>query len=135
MFSLLADLTLISHVVVVLFVVLTLPLIILGNWLDWKWIRLRWLRVAHLLAITIVAMQSWFGIVCPLTTLEMAFRERAGEVAYTGSFIEHWLHQLLFWQAPPWVFTLVYSVFGLLVLGTWLLIPPTAKNTEARPPS
>jgi len=118
MFSLLADLTLICHVAFVVFVVLTVPLIFLGKWLNWKWIRLRWLRLAHLFGMGVVVVQSWLGIICPLTTLEMYFREKAGEVSYSGSFIEHWLHQLLFWQAPQWVFIMIYTGFAVLILGT-----------------
>ncbi len=128
MFSLLADLTLICHVAFVVFVVLTVPLIFLGKWLNWKWIRLRWLRLAHLFGMGVVVVQSWLGIICPLTTLEMYFREKAGEVSYSGSFIEHWLHQLLFWQAPQWVFIMIYTGFAVLILGTWLLVPPVFKK-------
>ena len=52
---------------------------------------------------------------CPLTTLEMWLRSQARGSTYAGNFIEHWLQALLFWQAPPWVFTAVYTLFGLAV--------------------
>ena len=128
MFSLLADLTLIFHVAFTLFVVLTVPLIFLGNWLNWAWVRFTWLRLLHLLAIGIVVVQSWLGIICPLTTLEMFLREQAGNIVYTGSFIEHWLHQLLFWQAPTWVFVVIYTAFALLIIIAWFLVPPLAAS-------
>lgn len=128
MFSLLADLTLICHVAFTAFVVLTVPLIFIGKFLGWHWIRLKWLRIAHLLAIGVVVVQSWLGIVCPLTTLEMFFRKQAGDATYEGSFIEHWLHQLLFWQGPPWVFIALYTMFALLIISTWFLVPPLIKN-------
>jgi hypothetical protein len=38
------------------------------------WIRDPVIRIAHLLATVVVAVVSWFGIVCPLTTIEMALR-------------------------------------------------------------
>ena len=60
---------------------------------------------------------------CPFTTLEMGLRAQAHAATYDGSFVEHWLQALLFWQAPAWVFTAVYSLFGLSVLATWWLWP------------
>jgi hypothetical protein len=34
------------------------------------------------------------------------------------------VHDFLFYDADPWVFVMIYSVFGLLVVGTFLLLPP-----------
>ena len=134
MFLILADLTLICHVAFVIFVVLTVPLIFIGNYLNWHWVKIKWLRIAHLLGIVIVALQAWLGIECPLTILERYLRESAGEVTYAGSFIEYWLQQLLYWQAPSWVFVLVYTVFALVVVSTWFLVPPTkVPRTTASP--
>jgi len=129
--SLFADFVLLSHVVFVTFVVFTVPLVFIGKALQWRWVRIMSLRVAHLLAIGVVVVQSWLGIVCPLTTFEMYLRAQAGETAYTGSFIEHWLQQLLYWNAPPWVFLMVYTVFGVVVLLTWFLVKPTALEKSA----
>ena len=81
-------------------------------------------RVAHLLAIGIVVLQSWLGIVCPLTTWEMNLRRAAGQQAYDGTFISHWVGQLLYYQAPPWVFVTLYTLFGALVIFTWFRFPP-----------
>jgi hypothetical protein len=61
--------------------------------------------------------------VCPLTTLEMWLRRMANESTYDGSFVEHWLQAVLFWQAPGWVFVVVYSLFGLSVAATWWVWP------------
>lgn len=119
-----ADATLFLHILVVCFVVLGLVVIFAGKICDWGWVRNPWFRVAHLLAITVVVLQSWLGIVCPLTTLEMWFREQAGQTAYSGSFISHWMQQILFYQAPPWVFAICYTVFGLLVLVSWFWVRP-----------
>jgi hypothetical protein len=69
-------------------------------------------------AIGTVAAESWLGTTCPLTTLEICLRSKAGEAFYTVSFIEHWLQRLIFYDAPPWAFVLGYSFFGLLVLVT-----------------
>jgi len=65
-----ADATLFSHVLVVCFVIFGLILIFTGKILRWQWVRNPWFRLTHLLTIGVVVLQSWFGIVCPLTTLE-----------------------------------------------------------------
>ena len=120
----LADAVLALHVGVVLFVIAGLALIIVGNGLGWRWVNAWWLRLTHLAAIGVVVAESWLGIVCPLTTLEMWLRAKAGAGSYGGSFIEHWLQRLLYYDAPPWVFVLGYSLFGLLVVATWWVHPP-----------
>ena len=73
-------------------------------------------------------------MLCPLTTLEMALRMAAGERTYAGSFIAHWLGRLLYYQAPPWVFALVYTAFGALVAAAWWLVPPGPLRAGNAPP-
>jgi len=121
---LLANAVLVVHVGIAAFVVLGLLLVIAGNLKRWGWVNNAWFRVAHVAAIGIVVAESWLGFVCPLTTLEMWLRSRAGEAAYGGGFIEHWLQQLLYYSAPPWAFVAGYTVFALLVLATWWYFPP-----------
>lgn len=125
-----ADLLLLGHVLFVGFVVFGLILIVIGKPLAWAWVRNPWFRITHLAAIGIVVLQSWFGIICPLTKWEMAFRERAGDAAYTGSFISHWLETLLYYNAPPWVFVVCYTAFGALVVVSWIWVPPRKAGTE-----
>ena len=127
-----ADAVLITHVLFVVFVVLGLILIFVGKFLIWRWVRNPWFRIAHLLGIGIVVLQSWFGVLCPLTTWEMELRAKAGETAYEGSFLAHWLHQLLYYQAPSWVFVVCYSVFGGLALCSWFLVRPHTLLPEAQ---
>lgn len=123
----LADLVLVLHVALVLFVVGGLVLIVLGNLRGWSWVNAWWFRLAHLATIAIVVAEAWWGIECPLTTLERWLREQARDSTYAGSFIEHWLQALLFWQAPPWVFTTAYTLFGLAVVGAWWRFPPRRR--------
>lgn len=119
-----ADLLLAVHVLVVLFITVGLLLILLGGALQWQWVRQRWLRVLHLLAIGVVVLQAWLGRLCPLTVWEQALRARAGDASYAGSFIAHWLGELLYYDAPAWVFALCYTLFGLLVLWSWFRVAP-----------
>ncbi len=128
---LLANAVLVVHVGIAVFVVAGLLLVILGNFLRWGWVNNALFRVAHVAAIGVVVAESWFGIVCPLTTLEMWLRSRAGEASYGGGFIEHWLQQLLYYSAPSWVFVVAYTVFALIVLATWWYFPPHFKKSRA----
>jgi hypothetical protein len=120
----LADLVLTIHTGFVLFVVVGLLAILGGGFLRWSWVRNPWFRAGHLAAIGIVVIQAWLGIICPLTTLEMHLRDKAGDETYDGTFIAHWLRKLLFYQAPPWVFVVCYTLFALAVIGSWVLFRP-----------
>jgi len=124
LYLLAADLLLIGHVLFVAFVVFGLVLILIGKPLNWNWVRNPWFRLIHLAAIGIVALQSWLGVICPLTKLEMTLRDRADGVVYSGSFISHWLDSLLYYQAPAWVFTVCYTGFAALVVISWYWIRP-----------
>ncbi len=124
----LADLVLVLHVAVVVFVVGGLVLVVAGNLRQWRWVNALGFRLAHLGAIVFVVAGTWLGLVCPLTTLELWLRAKAGAATYGGSFIEHWLQRLLYYDAPTWVFTLVYSLFGLLVVATWVYFPPRLER-------
>ena len=127
-YQLLADAVLVVHFGVVVFVVGGLAVIAAGNWLGWRWINDWWFRLAHLSAIAFVVVQAWLGQLCPLTTLESWLRAQASAPVYTKSFIEHWVQRLMFYEAPFWVFTLAYTVFGLLVLAAWWYFPPTHRK-------
>ena len=120
----LANAVLMLHVGIVLFILGGLVLTLAGAALRWQWVKNFWFRTLHLAGIAYIAMEAWLGIVCPLTTLELWLREQAGQSVYEGDFIAHWLRQLLFYEAPPWVFIAAYSAFGLLVLLSWLLVRP-----------
>lgn len=126
-YQLLADAVLALHVGVVAFVVGGLVLVIAGNLLQWPWVNALWFRVAHLGAIAFVVAEAWLGIVCPLTSLEAWLRTHARQGTYSGGFIEHWLQRVLYYDAPAWVFTVVYTLFGLAVLATWWYFPPRRK--------
>ena len=119
-----ADLLLFTHVLFVAFVIIGLVLIVIGRILDWTWVRNPWFRFAHLAAIGVVALQSWVGVICPLTTWEMALRQRADQIVYSGSFISHWLESLLYYQAPAWLFTVAYTAFAGIVLACWFWVRP-----------
>jgi hypothetical protein len=124
-----ADVVLIVHFAIVVFIVGGLPLIIAGNIRRWRWVNSFWFRLTHLAAIAVVVVQSWLGQYCGLTRLESLLRQEAGQSIYANSFIEHWVEGLLYYEAPFWVFVLAYTAFGLLVLFAWRYFPPR-RNTR-----
>jgi hypothetical protein len=124
---LLADVILILHVLFVAFIVLGLCAVYIGYFLNWQWVRNRVFRVIHLCAIGYVVVQTWLGVVCPLTIWEMALREKAGAATYSGAFIQYWLHDLLYFTLPAWVFVVVYTLFASLVLASWLIVRPRQR--------
>ena len=124
---LLADGVLLLHLAVVCFVIGGLLAVLLGWARGWRWVRRPGFRLAHLAAIGVVVVQAWLGQACPLTTLESWLRLSAGEAGYRAGFIQHWVHRLLFYDAPPWLFTALYTVFGLLVLAAWWWLPPQRR--------
>ncbi|TWI00280.1 uncharacterized protein DUF2784 [Luteimonas cucumeris] len=126
--ALLADAILALHVGIVAFVVLGQGAILVGAWRRWRWIRDFRFRVAHLVLMAFIAVQSWFGQLCPLTLWEQALRAHAGQTAYAGSFIEHWLSRLIFFQAPWWIFVFAYSAFAALALACWFWLPPRRRT-------
>ncbi len=122
----LADLVLVFHFVFVAFIVGGLALIWLGALLRWHWVRNWWFRAAHLGAIAFVAIEALAGMMCPLTVWEDALRGYA-----TGKgFIERWLHALLFYDFPGWVFTTTYVLFAGIVAATWYWVRPLPRREQ-----
>jgi hypothetical protein len=125
-----ADLILVIHFLFIAFVVLGFLLIPIGHLRRWSWVRNFRFRIVHLLAIAVVVLQAWCNRVCPLTAWESRWRMLNGDEGYAGGFLQHWLHRLIFYDFPPWVFTCAYTLFGALVLYTWFRIPPYRSGRE-----
>lgn len=123
-----ADAVLLLHVLFVVFVIAGLLLILAGKVLAWSWVRNWWFRITHLVAIVVVVLQAWLGVICPLTTLEMALRREAGGATYAGTFISHWLESILYYQAPAWVFAVCYTAFAALVVLSWFWVRPNKRK-------
>jgi hypothetical protein len=120
----LADFILVIHFLFALFVVGSLPLIWIGAWMGLGFVRNLRFRLAHLAAILFVAGESLIGMVCPLTSLEDALRG----TATTESFIQRWLHRILYYDLPEWVLTVSYVLFAFLVALTYRVLPPSQRK-------
>lgn len=103
-YRLLADLTVLTHALFILFVVL-------GGFLAWRW---RWLAWVHLPCAAWGVLIEFAGWICPLTPLENRFRALAGEAGYEGGFIEHYLTELIY--VEDW------SLAVRVVLGTFVVV-------------
>lgn len=126
----LADAVLAVHVGIAAFVVgMTLALLV-GGPLGWRWVRRRRLRWLHVALVVVIALQAWLGRLCPLTIWEQWLRTRAGQQAYSESFVAHWLSRVLFFEAPWWTFVAAYSALALVVAGAWYWWPP--RRGDAR---
>lgn len=92
----LADAVLVLHVAMAAFVVGGLGLRLVGNLRHWDWVNAPGFRIPHAGAIALVIAETWVGLTCPLTNMEMWLREQAGNATYSGSFIAYWLQPLLY---------------------------------------
>jgi hypothetical protein len=109
-------------------VVLGLVIIWLGFFLRWAFVRNLWFRLAHLLAIGYVVAESLGGVICPLTLWENELRIKAGNGVYQGTFMEHWVHQIMFYDASLETFTALYIIFfGAVLLSLWCVQPHWPK--------
>ena len=122
--ALLADIVLVVHGLIVLFVLGGLLLTLVGGWRGWHWVRNSTFRLSQLAVVAVVLVQSLRGRFCPLTYWEVDLRRAAGQDGFDVSFIEYWVSNLIYYDAPGWVFTLGYSLFFLLMLLSWYWLPP-----------
>ena len=119
-----ADIVLVLHFCIAAFITLGLAAVWLGAALGWGWVRNPWFRYLHLGAIAFIAAEAVLGIACPLTVWEDLLR---GGVR-TESFVGRWVRELLFYQAPEWVFTAAYVGWTAATLATLRLVPPRASR-------
>lgn len=123
-YSLAADVILLIHFAFIVFVVGGQACVIAGYFRNWQWVRSLRFRICHLLAIGFVVAQAWASKICPLTIWESKLRAAAGQQAYQGTFVEYWIGRLIYYDAPLWVFAVVYTVFGALVIFSWIWVRP-----------
>lgn len=129
--TLLADLVVLCHLAYVLFVILAIPLILLGGLRNWDWVRNPWFRLIHLGMMAVVVVESLLSITCPLTTLEDYLRRRGGQSAPEGSFVGRLAHDLLFIDLPQDYFAPIYCGVGALIASTFLFVPIRSQRKKS----
>jgi hypothetical protein len=135
---LLADAILYFHAGYVLFVVLGLPVILVGALCGWSWIRNFWFRIIHLACMVVVGLEAVVGMTCPLTVFERHFRTLAGQEFYEREFLSYWADRLLYVDWPPWAFDALHIAFSLVLIAVFIFIPPRwpwkARNAQVAHP-
>ena len=61
----------------------------------------KWLRALHLFCALSALVVMATGSICPLTHLEVYFRQRAGSAGYQGGFIQHYASALVYGDLIP----------------------------------
>lgn len=128
----LADAVVIVHAAYVGFVVIGFAAIVAGAIAGARWSRSFALRAAHLAAILLVCVEVAIGAICPLTALENSLRLLADASAYRADFVGYWVDRLIFYDAPAWVFAVLYFGFAALVGLSWWLWPPRWPRVATR---
>lgn len=129
---LLADIVLVAHFIIAVFITYSLPLIWIGALAGWRFVRNPWFRFSHAGLMGVVLLESLVGMLCPLTTWEATLRRSAGAgTAGDGqSFVAHWMGRLLFHDFDEWVFTLAYGLFFAAVTATFFLVPVERRSEK-----
>jgi len=99
-----------THDLVVAVHLLFVVFVVIGGLLLLRWPGLIWL---HLPAIAWGVFIEFSGGICPLTPLENQLRLEAGQDAYSGGFVEHYLLPILY---PDNLTLDVQQVLGTLVI-------------------
>ncbi len=121
---LLADAVLLLHLAMAAFLGLGLPLVWLGRWRGWGFVRSPWLRLTHLGAMAWVLGEDLLGRLCPLTEWEWSLRQAAlAQGLPRRSWVADWAGRLLYADLPDWAFTAAYAGFFGLVLATAWVVP------------
>jgi hypothetical protein len=118
-----ADLVTLIHAAYVAVVVVGFVAILVGEATGWDWVRNRHFRIVHLAMILLVCCEALVGTTCPLTIWENLLRVKGGESGYSRDFVGYWLDSMIFYHAPPWMFTILYLTFGAVVLLSFWFVP------------
>ena len=129
-----ADLILLIHFVFVVFVVLGFIFIWIGYFTKQKFAKNAKFRICHILVMGIVLCESLIGMICPLTEWENYLRVRGGQdQVYETSFMQEWIHKIMFFDFSELTFVIVYALFFVVILLTFWVIPPDLRKSSKRP--
>ncbi len=113
-YSFLADLLVVIHLLFILFVIFG------GLLVLWR----KWVVFLHIPAAVWGALIEFKGWICPLTPLENHLRQLGGEQGYSGGFIEHYLIPIIYPDELTRTFQIILGIFvvvlNLMVYG-WIL--------------
>ena len=122
--SLLADIVLILHFFIVIFITIGFVLIPIGYFNNWAWIKSYKLRLVHCSLMFLVTLETLLGITCPLTSIENNLRA----ISSNKSFISFWIEKIIYWDFPTIFFIFLYFIFLGWTLLMWKIYPPKLTN-------
>ena len=117
---LVADLILIIHFLIVFFIISLFGLVPYGYSKKWNWVSSKKIRYTHLFLITLVTIESLFGIICPLTILENNLRG----IVTNQTFISKYLSKIIFFNFPSSFFLALYFSGFLVAIYIIVKYPP-----------
>ena len=91
-----ADIVLVIHFCVVVFITSGFFLIPIGYTTNWGWTSNVKFRISHSGMMMCVTLETILGITCPLTYLENILRG----INQSESFIGYWIQKFIFWDLP-----------------------------------
>lgn len=107
-----ADAVVVVHLFWILF-------LILGALPGRRW---PWAKWTHLAALAFSIALQVFGWICPLTHLEIWLRSAGGAQPYEGTFIRHYVEQVVYAEIPRAV--LLIGTLIVVALSLWLYRRP-----------
>jgi len=123
----LADIIIVVHALIAVFIISGFVLIPLGAWFEWRFVRRRWLRLIHLFGILFVALETLLGVACPLTLWEDWLRR---EGSPNAGFIARWVRWALYYDVPLWMFGTIYVVGAAAAILLWRWVAPQSKRVN-----
>jgi len=85
-----ADAVVVLHLLWIVF-------LILGALPGGRWVWVKW---THLTSLAFSIALQVFGWICPLTYLEVWLRKLGGAQPYEGTFIRHYIEQIVYAEIP-----------------------------------
>ena len=133
----LADVLVVIHLIVVLFMIFGLVFVLVGWPLKWRWIRNPWFRLSHLGIMAYIAYNAIIGEYCFLTRWESDLRKEAGQIAASGrpvddeiSFVGRLFRDVLYIDVPQSELDPYYLAFGAVLLVSILFVPPRFRRRK-----
>jgi len=111
-----ADTVVVLHLLWIVFLILgALP----GR--RWPWVK--WTHLASLAFSIALQVFSW---ICPLTHLEIWLRKLGGAQPYEGTFIRHYVEQVVYAEIPRGA--LLSGTLVVVMISAWMYFIPKHKN-------
>ena len=115
-----AEIVLIIHFIIFLFICLGFILIPIGYNLDWNWIKNRIIRLIHISLMGFVTIETIVGVICPLTSIEFLLRD-GSKVDGNLTLI---IHKIMYWNLPNNYFIVLYILCLTYLVLLWFIFKP-----------